>query len=99
MILRRIKYLRRIYYNLLIAYVERHVVTSAYLCHYHFHNKVPWYLEGFCWSDMKEVWDNRNSEYLRCGTRGNPRCGMVCFKSNDDRIAFLKECIALLDKK
>jgi hypothetical protein len=97
--LTKIKYFRRLFYNKLIEYVESGGDTAVFLCQYHHDNTLSHLLLGEpCWTDMKEVVENNLSTYVTMRNRGNLNCGGVMFNSNSDRIAFLKECIALMDK-
>jgi hypothetical protein len=104
--LTKIKYFRRLYYNKLIEYVESSEKTvesgektSVFLCYYHYDNALSHLLLGRpCWRDMKEVIENNRSSYVVFHHRGNLNCEGAMFNNNSDRIAFLKECIALMDK-
>jgi hypothetical protein len=53
---------------------------------------------GRCWKVQEEVKLLQNSVHLDPEVRGNLNCNHSCFFTNDDRIKFINECIALLKK-
>lgn len=77
-----------------IRYVEtfqnKYPDVIAFLCCYHqyedYNNEVKWWVP--CWTKIKEIRLNKDSYLVN-----NINCGGIQFKSNSDRIKFLKECL------
>jgi hypothetical protein len=94
--------IRRLFYKSLISYVRdsQKTYSSSFLCHYQYEHPLLWTMFGQpCWKDMKEVQELSHSEHITSFRRGQLNCDGVMFNNADSRIAFLQECIQLLDSK
>lgn len=62
-----------------------------YCCHVK-----SWHSKFICWKDLKEVQENLNSEYIKFYIKEEKLydCSEVWFRSDNDRLNFLDECIA-----
>lgn len=58
----------------------------GYCCHVN-----SWHKIFICWKDLKEVKENLDSKYIKEYIFYN--CSNVWFRTYDDRIAFLDECL------
>lgn len=100
--LTKFKPIRRLFYKTLISYVRDSQDTGdhGFLCHYQEYHPLPWTMLGKpCWKDMEEVQELSHSEHIIDRKRGKLSCVGAMFHCDNSRIAFLQECIQLLDTK
>jgi hypothetical protein len=74
---------------------EIFIKKYEYCCHVK-----SWHTIFICWKDLKEVKENLNSKYIKEYIKEDKyyTCSEIWFRTHNDRLNFLDECLAKFKK-